>query len=224
MARTDQNPLAGQLSLGVIPTVGPYLLPKVVGQISADLPELGLRLVEEQTAVLMDKLQAGELDCALLALPVELSSLKTLGLYTEEFLFATSNRGQAVSEKALDKLPVDSLILLSEGHCFRDQALEVCDASGAGENAMYRATSLETLRSMVALGRGDTLLPALAALKDDGLQLAPFSQPAPKREIGMVYRRSSVREEAILALGATIRTALDKAYLGCHVLKYVDVF
>lgn len=219
MARRSDNPLSGELSLGVIPTVGPYLLPKVVSQIGQDLPELALRLIEEQTSVLLDKLQAGDIDCALLALPVEATSLKSIELYSEDFIFATAEGGKQRAAPNLKKLPADSLILLNEGHCFRDQALEVCDTSGATENAMYRATSLETLRSMVALGRGDTLLPVLASSKNDGLQLSPFKSPAPNRKIGLVFRASSVRNEAIAALGKTIQLALADKYSGVEITK-----
>lgn len=219
IARGQDNPLSGDLSLGVIPTVGPYLLPKVVIEISEQLPTLALRLVEEQTAVLLNQLQAGEIDCAVLALPVDVPSLKSIDLYSEDFIFATSSRNKLETTPSLDRLPVDSLILLTEGHCFRDQALDVCDASGVSENAMYRATSLETLRSMVALGRGDTLLPVLASSENDGLQLVPFKGNAPSRVLGLVYRASSVRIEAISALAETIRLALSDNYSGVEIIK-----
>lgn len=219
LARGDDNPLSGELSLGVIPTVGPYLLSKVVADISQSLPSLDLRLVEEQTAILMNKLQSSEIDCAVLALPVDAPNLRVIELYSEDFVFATASRNYAGESASLDRIPVESLILLSEGHCFRDQALDVCDAGGVSENAMYRATSLETLRSMVALGRGDTLLPILASAENDGLQLLPFKSPAPSRMIGMVYRASSVRGAAISALANTICRALDGKYSGLEVKK-----
>jgi LysR family hydrogen peroxide-inducible transcriptional activator len=219
MARRSDDPLSGELSLGVIPTIAPYLLPKVIAQIADELPELALRLIEEQTSVLLDKLQAGEIDCAILALPLEENSLSSIELYTEEFAFATAAAGKTKSPPKLDQLAVDSLILLSEGHCFRDQALEVCEASGVTENKMYRATSLETLRSMVALGRGDTLLPVLASAENDGLQLTRFKSPVPKRTIGLAYRSSSVRDQAIAALGQTIQTALAGKYQGVEITK-----
>lgn len=219
MARGDDNPLSGELSLGVIPTVGPYLLPKVIADIGDKLPDLALRLVEEQTSVLLSKLQAGGVDCAVLALPVEASNLRVIELYSEDFVFATASRNATATGSPLARVPVDSLILLNEGHCFRDQALDVCDAGGVAENSMYRATSLETLRSMVAMGRGDTLLPVLAASDNDGLQLVPFRAPAPNRAIGLVYRASSVRVEAVNALAETICVALAGKFAGVEITK-----
>lgn len=219
MARRSDNPLSGELSLGVIPTIAPYLLPKVVSQISSALPDLSLRLIEEQTAVLLEKLQSGDLDCAILALPLEQASLSSIALYSEDFVFATSAAGRPRTTLNLDQMPVDSLILLNDGHCFRDQALDVCKANGVTENSMYRATSLETLRSMVAMGRGDTLLPVLATMENDGLHLSSFKPPVPKRYIGLAYRASSVRGEAIAALGQAIQTALRGKYTGIEITK-----
>jgi LysR family hydrogen peroxide-inducible transcriptional activator len=205
LARASQDPLGGQLKLGLIPTLGPYLLPRVAPRIRKALPKLQLMLHEYQTAPLVDRVVAGDLDVAILALPADTKGLVTRSLFAEAFLVAMPEHHRLTARKRLTigDLAGEKLLLLEEGHCLRDQALEVCARAGTGEQD-FRATSLETLRQMVAAGLGITLLPRLAAegpfASARGLVVRPFSPPAPSRVIGAAWRRSTSRGAAIAAI------------------------
>ncbi|MGH8242814.1 MAG: LysR substrate-binding domain-containing protein, partial [Steroidobacteraceae bacterium] len=164
LARASQDPLAGQLRVGFIPTLGPYLLPRVAPRIAKALPGLQLMLHEYQTASLVERTLSGELDLAILALPADTRGLVTRSLFAEAFLVAMPESHRLAAKKRVkaSDLHGQKLLLLEEGHCLRDQALEVCERAGTEEQD-FRATSLETLRQMVAAGLGITLLPRLAA-------------------------------------------------------------
>jgi LysR family transcriptional regulator, hydrogen peroxide-inducible genes activator len=206
LARSQRDPLAGRLRVALLPTIGPYLLPHVAPLIRRSLPRLQLRLYEYQTAPILEKLHAGELDVGILALPVELAGLESRELYREAFLVALPEHHALAAQHTLRvaDLKGETLLLLEEGHCLRDQALEVCSRTRVREQQDFRATSLETLRQMVATGAGVTLLPELAARgayrSARGVVLRPFARPAPVRHIGAVWRKSSARSAAIDAL------------------------
>jgi LysR family hydrogen peroxide-inducible transcriptional activator len=210
LARSQLDPLAGRLRLALLPTIGPYLLPRVVPAIRKRLPRLELSLFEYQTAAMLEKLRAGELDVGILALPVELTGLIARELYREAFTVALPEHHPLAARAALRvaDLKSETLLLLEEGHCLRDQALEVCHRVGLRDSQDFRATSLETLRQMVATGAGVTLLPELAGRgayrSARGVVLRPFAKPVPQRHIGAVWRKSTARAEAITALGALI--------------------
>ena len=214
VARTDRDPLSGQIKLALIPTVGPYLLPHVAGRLKRELPRLKLMLYEYQTESLLERLRAGEIDVGVLALPVEMDGLECASMYDEPFALAVpSNHPLADRERVkIDDLRGETLLLLEDGHCLRDQALEVCSRIRVNETQDYRATSLETLRQMVAAGHGVTLLPELAAETPvgtaRGLRIKPFVKPAPGRTIGVVWRKSSTRVLAIEAIADAIRTTM----------------
>ncbi|HVN42747.1 MAG TPA: LysR substrate-binding domain-containing protein [Steroidobacteraceae bacterium] len=216
MARADRDPLAGALRLALIPTVGPYLLPRVAGRLKRELPRLKLLLYEYQTGPLLEKLRAGEIDLGILALPVPLDGLDSAPLYEEPFTLAVpAHHALADRERVrVDDLKGETLLLLEDGHCLRDQALEVCGRVPVNEAQDYRATSLETLRQMVAAGHGVTLLPQLAASSPvgttRGLRIKPFVKPAPGRTIGVVWRKSSTRTTAIEAVTRAIRAAMRR--------------
>ncbi|HYL03957.1 MAG TPA: LysR substrate-binding domain-containing protein [Steroidobacteraceae bacterium] len=205
LARSRRDPLAGRLRVALLPTIGPYLLPRVARALRKALPRLELRLYEYQTAPMLEKLHAGELDLGILALPVELAGLEARELYSEPFVVALPERHALAARAALrtDDLRGESLLLLEDGHCLRDQALEVCSRAGVKDSPDFRATSLETLRQMVATGAGVTLLPELASRgaygHAQGVAIRPFVRPAPSRRIGAAWRRSSARREAIEA-------------------------
>jgi LysR family hydrogen peroxide-inducible transcriptional activator len=205
LARARQDPLAGQLKLGFIPTLGPYLLPRIAPRIGRALPKLQLILHEYQTASLVERVVAGDLDLAILALPVDIKGLVTRSLFAEAFLVAMPEHHRLTAKKRVKSadLAGEKLLLLEEGHCLRDQALEVCARVGTEEQD-FRSTSLETLRQMVAAGLGITLLPRLAAegpfASARGLVVRPFAPPAPNRVIGAAWRRSTSRPEAIAAV------------------------
>ena len=206
LARTHRDPLAGRLRVALLPTIGPYLLPRVSQAIRRALPRLELHLYEYQTAPMLEKLKAGELDLGILALPVELDGLEAQELFAEPFTVALPERHRLAKRERLQvaDLEGEPLLLLEEGHCLRDQALEVCSRVGAGEAQDFRATSLETLRQMVATGAGITLLPDLAtkgAYGDArGVVVLPFSKPAPVRHVGAVWRKTTARRPAIDAV------------------------
>ncbi|HXO65984.1 MAG TPA: LysR substrate-binding domain-containing protein [Steroidobacteraceae bacterium] len=206
LARSQRDPLSGRLRVALLPTIGPYLLPRVTRAIRRGLPRLELMLYEYQTAPMLEKLHAGELDLGILALPVELGGLEARELYSEPFTVALPE-GHALARRPsvrVGDLKGERLLLLEDGHCLRDQALEVCARAGVSDSQDFRATSLETLRQMVATGAGVTLLPELAARGGSGsargVAIRPFVRPAPVRQVGAVWRRSTARRQSIEAL------------------------
>ncbi|MFZ1099229.1 MAG: LysR substrate-binding domain-containing protein [Steroidobacteraceae bacterium] len=206
LARSQRDPLSGRLRVALLPTIGPYLLPRVTRAIRRALPRLELMLYEYQTAPMLEKLHAGELDLGILALPVELGGLEVRELYSEPFAVALPE-GHALARRPsvrVGDLKGERLLLLEDGHCLRDQALEVCARAGVSDSQDFRATSLETLRQMVATGAGVTLLPELAARGGSGsargVAIRPFVRPAPVRQVGAVWRRSTARRQSIEAL------------------------
>ncbi|MFT4179493.1 MAG: DNA-binding transcriptional regulator OxyR [Thermomonas sp.] len=218
-ARRSKDPESGTLRLGVFPTLAPYLLPHVVPDLRERFPQLVLLLVEEKSDVLLQRLREGKLDAALLALPVHDEQLHAQFLFEEPFVLAAPQHHELAKKKQLDmdQLSDETLLLLEDGHCLRDQALDVCRLSGAQEKAGFRATSLETLRQMVAAGVGVTLLPALSVhepiVQPAGIKLVPFRKPAPSRRIALVWRKSSALDGFLHtladAIGARARAQLS---------------
>ena len=210
LARAHRDPLAGGLRLALLPTIGPYLLPRVSQAIRKSLPRLELGLYEYQTAPMLAKLQSGEIDVGILALPVDLDGLQARELYSEPFTVAMPATHKLAKRDTVhvEDLKGETLLLLEDGHCLRDQALEVCSRIGTQEKQDFRATSLETLRQMVATGAGITLLPELASRgaygKARGVAVRPFVKPQPLRHVGAVWRKTSARRAAIDALGKLI--------------------
>jgi LysR family transcriptional regulator, hydrogen peroxide-inducible genes activator len=206
LARSQRDPFAGRLRVALLPTIGPYLLPQVTPAIRKALPRLELRLYEYQTGALLEKLHAGELDVGILALPVELGGLEARELYRESFVVALPEHHPLAARATLKvaDLKSEPLLLLEEGHCLRDQALEVCSRFGIRDQQDFRATSLETLRQMVATGAGITLMPEFAGRgayrNARGVALRPFAKPAPVRHIGALWRKTTPRRAAIDAL------------------------
>ncbi len=216
LARNEHDPLAGKLKVALIPTIGPYLLPVVARRLRKQLPRLQLMLYEYQTQPLIEKLRSGEIDVGILALPAAGDGLDSRALYDEPFSVAVPST-HALAKKStvkLDDLSGESLLLLEDGHCLRDQALEVCSRIEVKENEEYRATSLETLRQMVAAGLGITLLPELATHgpfgSGSGLAVRPFARPIPSRTVGAAWRKSSTRTEALNAVCDVISTVIKE--------------
>lgn len=211
IARQARDPRSGTLRVGLFPTLAPYLLPHVVPELHRRFPDLELLLVEEKTEEVVERLQTGRLDAGLLAVPVH-APLHQEDLFREDFLLAApSDHALAAQDGPVDTsvLAESDVLLLEEGHCLRDQALEVCRLSGAEEHRGFRATSLETLRQMVAAGVGVTLLPELAVRPPvapvDGIVLRPFAEPVPRRQIAMFWRATSVYRDLLPELAAVIR-------------------
>jgi LysR family hydrogen peroxide-inducible transcriptional activator len=203
LGRNSADPLSGRLKVALIPTIGPYLLPRVMQKIRKALPHLRLMLYEHRTEGLLKLLHDGEIDLGILALPTPLDGLESRVLYRESFTVAVPN-GHVLAGKSTVKvqdLKDQCLLLLEDGHCLRDQALEVCSRVDAREAEDFRATSLETLRQMVVAGLGITLLPELAVDSpfgsQRGLTVLQFAKPAPMRTVGAVWRKSSTRTAAI---------------------------
>lgn len=212
LARLAQDPYQGALRLGLIPTLAPYLLPHIVRPLKQTWPELELMLHEVQTAPMLQKLIQGELELGILALPVSGEALVTCALFEEPFYLAVYPGHPLAGRTAvrIEDLHDETILLLDDGHCFRDQALDVCFSGGAHEKASFRGTSLETLRQMVSARSGLTLLPELALQPDNQDLIAiPFVAPPPRRTIGLVYRQGSPRESVYRALGDKIRQQIQ---------------
>lgn len=205
-ARLAQQPLCGELRLGVIPTVAPYLLPRVLPKMRRKHTELRLLLREDHTARIVVELEAGRLDVLLLALEAELGKAQTFPLFRDDFLAVMPIDHPLARKRSLrqEDLNGEQVLLLEDGHCLRDQALAVCSAQGASELGDFRATSLSTLTQMVTGGGVMTLLPELALdVETRGrrdLAVRPFRPPAPHRTIGLAWRPSSPRQEEFHAL------------------------
>ncbi len=200
VAQSAQDPLAGKFRLGAFPTLSTYIFPSLVPKITAAMPQLRLVLVEEKTQTLLDRLKRGELDAALLALPVYDDQLVVRALFDDEFFLAVPPLHPLAKKKQAEQTDLSNskLLLLEEGHCLRDQALEVCHRVGMEEEQDFRATSLETLRQMVKAGSGITFMPNIAIQPDEtGICYVPFKKPAPYRTIGLVWRKTSARMAVI---------------------------
>src|SRR5688572_4044701 len=214
LARNDHDPLSGKINVALIPTIGPYLLPVVMRRLRKQLPRLKLMLYEYQTQPLLEKLRAGDIDLGILALPVPLDGLEARPLYDEDFTLAVPSNSPLAkrSNVKIDDLSGETLLLLEDGHCLRDQALDVCSRIDVKESEDYRATSLETLRQMVAAGLGITLLPQLATRgpfgSGQGLTVKEFSRPVPSRSVGAVWRKSTARTDAIQAVCDAIHSSM----------------
>jgi len=206
LARGHSDPLAGRLRLALLPTIGPYLLPNVAARLRKSLPRLELMLYEYQTDPMLEKLHSGEIDVGILALPVPMDGLDCHELYKEPFTVAMPAEHRLAQRGSIKvgDLASETLLLLEDGHCLRDQALDICASTGVHEKQDFRATSLETLRQMVAAGVGITLLPELAGRgaygNARGVTIRPFAKPVPTRTIGAVWRKSTARRAAIHAL------------------------
>ncbi|MFT3755109.1 MAG: LysR substrate-binding domain-containing protein [Pseudoxanthomonas sp.] len=210
-ARRSQDPEAGSVRLGIFPTLGPYLLPHVIPRLRERFPKLELLLVEEKSDVLLARLREGTLDAGLLALPVHEEQMHVEPLFEEPFLLAVPENHPLAQRDSLhmDELAEQKLLLLADGHCLRDQALEVCRLSGADEKSEFRATSLETLRQMVAANVGATLLPTLAVkppvARSPNIRLLRFDAPPPSRRIAMLWRKSSAMSGFLMELAKVFR-------------------
>lgn len=198
----EKDIFSGELKLGAFPTLAPYYLPKIVPKIMQEMPNIKLLLIEDKTDILTDKLQKGEIDCAFMALPIEAENLIYRRLFEDEFYLAVSagHEWAQRSEIDIDELRDKSLLLLEDGHCLRQNALDVCRLTGAIEAQEFRATSLETLRQMVRIGGGITLMPALAKQENDGLKYIKFKPQAPTRKIALVWRKTTYKAELFAKL------------------------
>jgi LysR family hydrogen peroxide-inducible transcriptional activator len=218
VARERGAPLSGLLRLGVIPTIAPYVLPRILPALQRRHPDLRLEVRETQTRLLLEELARGQLDAVLLALPIDHAEMASEPLFQDRFLLAVPSGDEMPATERVAVRDVDQqrLILLEEGHCLRDQALAFCAVpqhdrpAGLGETRLG-ATSLATVTQMVANGYGITLLPEMAVeveLRDHRVKVYRFDDPEPSRTVGLAWRRTSPRQADFEALGAIIREAV----------------
>ncbi|MEO5342458.1 MAG: LysR substrate-binding domain-containing protein [Gammaproteobacteria bacterium SHHR-1] len=215
IARHGQDPMQGPLRIGAIFTIAPYLLPKLIPLLHQSAPQMPLLIQEDFTAQLREKLKHGELDAIIIALPFDEVGVETLPLYTEAFRVLLPQDHPWAERDCIDsgQLSQLELLLLGPGHCFRDQILQVCpecNRSSSSNIELQRTLeggSLETIRLMVSSGIGATVLPctALAERQDANTQVLPFSEPAPRRQVALAWRRSFHRASAIDAVAEAIR-------------------
>ena len=216
-AAAAQDPLAGNLSLGLIPTIAPYLIPLFVGKIQTAMPNLSVAYREDITDRLNEALLSGELDAAILATPPEDSNLTAIDLYSEPFwlLFPDDHELRGLKQASMKDVKEDDVLLLTEGHCFRDQALSICRPVQKRRRQSLRATSLETLINLVASGQGVTLVPALAMRggwsKELGLSSHELTDKGAERNIYLTYRKRFPRIKAVKALSALIQEGLPES-------------
>lgn len=216
IAHAHGAPLVGDLRLGVIPTIGPFLLPSILADLRKSFNSLKLYLKEELSAELVQQLQQGKLDLIILAFPYPLPDMETVSLFKDEFLLCLppGHELEKMQQVKQHQMRGQSILLLEEGHCLRDHALEACKLESAETDLVFQGTSLHTLVQMVANGLGMTLLPAMSVaadvLGDTHLQLKHFSNENVFREVGMAWRKSDPRREEYLLLAEFI-----KEHMGC---------
>jgi LysR family transcriptional regulator, hydrogen peroxide-inducible genes activator len=220
IAKRGKDPLNGPLRLGIIYTIGPYLLPELVRHAIEMTPQMPLMLQENFTAKLLDMLRMGELDCAIMAEPFPDTGLAVAPLYDEPFVVTVPKAHPLAERKSVsaEELKQETMLLLGTGHCFRDHVLEVCpeyarfSSDAEGMRKSFEGSSLETIKHMVASGMGVTVVPQLSVPKDPGnlVQYVPFDKPVPTRRVVLAWRRTFTRYEAIAALrNAVYACALD---------------
>ncbi|MEM1362648.1 MAG: LysR substrate-binding domain-containing protein [Pseudomonadota bacterium] len=211
LARTASDDRLHRLRLGVIPTIAPYLLPKLIGQLKVQSPGLDIHIREAITSKLIEELQDGRLDVALVALPVSEPALTEFALFDETFVLVRPEADAALPVPNAEALREMRLLLLEEGHCFRDQALSFCKLGPARPREILEASSLATLVQMVGAGMGVTLIPEMAVkieTRSAAVSLARFTPPEPARKIGMIWRKRSPLAEQTAELAGQMRAIL----------------
>jgi len=213
-AKTLLDPFSGDLHIGLIPTLSPYLLPHIMSQLNERLPNINFYLYENKTQVLLKELEEGKLDLLILPWLEEMHKFSRYDLFTEPLILAASPKHTLTRTGTvkLSDLSEQQVLSLEDGHCLRDQAMGYCFTAGATEDQRFKATSLETLRYMVASGMGITLLPQLATLnlgENDAIQYIKFEAPEPVRQISLVVRQGYSRMECVRLVVKTIKTAVS---------------
>lgn len=212
VARAGRDPLAGRLRLGVIPTIGPYLMPRALARLKRAFPKLQLYLREEQTAPLLEKLAGGELDLALIALPYQTGEIETMEIGADEILLAAPAGHPLAKLSRVNHATLrdEPLLLLEDGHCLRDQALAACQLAGVGRNEVFQGTSLRTLVQMAANGLGLTLIPRVAVATEvppgGAVRVIPLGPGMHARTLALAWRRGAAQAEAYRQLGEVLRT------------------
>ncbi|HET7775725.1 MAG TPA: hydrogen peroxide-inducible genes activator [Azospira sp.] len=221
IAHRGRNQLDGGLKLGVIYTIGPYLLPELIVSLKQIAPDMPLAIEENMTATLADMLRHGEVDAAILALPFALSGVVTRPLYDEPFkvVVPQGHPWQAKAEVGSDEVAAQDVLLLKAGNCFRDQVMDACPQISGADTEVRQGHSIETIRCMVASGFGLSVLPAGALCKPystDLLRVVPFKAPAPSRRVALAWRVGFTRPKAVEALCQAVRHIDNPSYLHVH--------
>lgn len=200
------SPLSGILRLGVIPTIAPYFLPRVLPPLHSSFPDLQLHLYEDLSSEIVDQLNRRQLDAAIIAFPYEAEGMEYHDLFKEDFYLAVPQSGDFPDRVSINDINPNDLLLLEDGHCLRDHALSACNLRPSRKRKAFSATSLATLIQMVAHGYGVTLLPEMVAGHvPDGVKLLPFYSPAPTRQIGMIWSSASPQKRDLLCLLDAVR-------------------
>lgn len=212
LTRASRDLLKGRLRIGVIPTIAPYLLPTIIGNLNKKNSELDIHVRETLTPKLIQELAEGRLDTAIVALPVSESSFTEVPLFTEKFVLVRPNEDEGKPVPNGDQLRGMKLLLLEEGHCFRDQALSFCNTQSAQSSEELDASSLSTLVQMVGVGLGVTLLPEMAVAVETSsasVSVAHFKKPEPSRTIGMIWRKTSPLAQQLLQISEVVRQSAE---------------
>ena len=212
-ARASRDRLAGRLRIGMIPTIAPYLLPKIIENLARMHPEIDIHIRETLTPKLIQELAEGRLDTAIVALPVSESSLTEVALFSENFLLVRSRKDEGTPVPSSRALCEMRLLLLEEGHCFRDQALSFCKMQSSPPREMLDANSLSTLVQMVSAGIGVTLIPEMAVpveTRSASVSVARFRNPQPSRTIGMVWRKTNPLARQLLQISEVVCLSAGK--------------
>ena len=212
LARASRDRLAGRLRIGMIPTIAPYLLPEVIGNLTRMHPELDIHVRETLTPKLIEELADGRLDTAIVALPVSEPSLVEVALFSEHFLLVRPGEDEGKPVPSSKMLRTMRLLLLEEGHCFRDQALSFCNMQSSPPREVLDASSLSTLVQMVSAGIGVTLIPEMAVAvetRSASVSVTRFKNPQPSRTIGMVWRKTSPLARQLLQFSEVVRLSAD---------------
>ncbi len=212
LARASQARLAGRLRIGVIPTIAPYLLPTIIANLTRQYAGLDIRVRETVTQRLIQELSEGRLDTAIVALPVSEPSFEEVALFSEEFMLVRPRDGDDRPVPSIDMLQNMRLLLLEEGHCFRDQALAFCKMNSSLPRESLDGTSLSTLVQMVGSGIGVTLIPEMAVpieTRSAAVSVTRFGSPSPSRTIGMIWRKSSPLAEQLAQISEIVRQSAE---------------
>lgn len=214
LARSNGGPLSGVFRLGVIPTIAPYILPNIIGALGQRFPDLQVAPRESVTETLISQLLDAKLEAAIVALPISEPQLREFALFEEDFVLVRHETERLSPVPSPDQLQEMKLLLLEEGHCFRDQALAFCDNRSAVPRNLMEGSSLTTLVQMVGAGIGVTLIPEIALqleTRHAPVSIARFATPAPSRTIGMVWRKTSPLADQLMDVGGLVRTAGTRA-------------
>ena len=208
VARAAQKTLTGRLRLGVIPTIAPYLLPRIIGDLSRMAPDLDIHVRETMTQRLLQELSAGRIDAAIVALPVSEPTLVEVPLFSEDFVLVRPLQDSATAVPSRENLREMRLLLLEEGHCFRDQALAFCNIGTTRTRELLDGSSLSTLVQMVGAGIGLTLIPEMAVdveTRSAAVAIARFPDPQPSRQIGMIWRKTTPLDKQLRQIANLVR-------------------